>query len=821
MLLFNNQKINPKDKRRFKLFSRTLWIIFIVPVVAVIVLFTLISYGALGFMPSFEELENPKSNLASEVLSSDQSLLGKFYKQNRTVVTFEEISPYLVNALVATEDERFYEHSGIDGKALLRVIWGVATGNRRGGGSTITQQLAKNLFPRDTIRNRSKLSRMFHIGIIKFKEWVTAVKLERNYTKKEIIVMYLNTVPFGHQAFGVKSAARTFFNKSSDSLKVEEAALLIGLLKAPTRFSPRLHPENSIHRRNVVLAQMKRNDFLDKQSFDSLKQIPIKLDYHVQSHKEGLCPYFREYLRTTMTASKPEREDYPDYMYQSFVDDSLEWKTNPLYGWCYKNPKPDGKPYNLYKDGLRIYTTINSSMQRHAERAVAEHIGGTLQHAFYKDITKLKHPPFSWRMKEKDIEKIMYRTMLRSERYRVLKDAGLDSAAIRKNFNTPVEMTVFRWKPIKRNRWGKPKGKLPQNMTEYLDTVMTPMDSILYYKKILRAGFMSMEPQTGYVRAYVGGIDYKHFKYDHVTESRRQVGSTFKPFLYTLAMIDGMSPCYKVANVPQRFFIPNQNKVYEPQYSDSKRKGEMVTLKYGLAMSLNQISAYLMKRYPPQAVIDIARKLGITSPIDPVPSICVGAAEITLSEMVAAYGTYANKGIQVKPLFVTRIEDKNGNVITIFKPEKKEALSEETAYLMIEMMRGVVQIGTSTRIRYRYKLTNDIAGKTGTTNNNSDGWFIGITPNLVSGAWVGGEERSIHFRSTTLGQGANMALPIWARYMKKVYSDKILNVNKERFDEPLFELSVETDCDKYEQQQHENEFDEDDELLNDEGDIFE
>lgn len=771
-------------KQKYKVLITLFWLLYIVPIVFFVILFWRISAGAFGEMPTFEQLENPNSNLASEVYSADRELLGKYYNENRTVVEFKDVSPYLVDALIATEDIRFYEHNGIDGKALLRVAYGLMIGDHKGGGSTITQQLAKNLFPRDTTIYQSKITRAAAMTTTKFKEWITAVKLERNYTKDEILVMYLNTVPFGSNAFGIKSAARTFFNTTPDSLKLEEAAVLVGLVKAPTRYNPVFNYDNSIGRRNVVLSQMKKYNFITAEEYDSLSALPIEVDYKIQTHYRGLSPYFREYLRTAMSAHQPRRENYASWQDQLFYEDSLEWENNPLYGWCNKNFKPDSTPYNLYQDGLRIYTTINATMQRYAEEAVHEHMSEYLQPLFFEKSANNRNGPFSWRLNEEQVDEIIYNSIRRSERYRVLRLAGKDSAQIMENFNTPTRMSVFSWDGD-------------------VDTTMTPVDSILYYKYYLRAGFMSMDPHTGYVKAYVGGIDYRHFKYDHVKLAKRQVGSTFKPFVYTMAMASGYSPCYQVANIPYTVQMPEPQPPYTPQYSSSRLDGEMITLKTGLAMSLNQMSAWVMKQFTPKAVLNIARKMGVRSHIDPVPAICVGSGEVTLYEMVGAYSTYANHGIYTQPIFVSRIEDKNGNVIARFEPHRTEAISDETAYLMLEMMQGVVNYGTAGRLRYRYKMKNQIAGKTGTTNDNSDGWFIGITPDLVSGAWVGGEERSIRFNRTTYGQGANMALPIWALYMQKVYADPQLNISTRNFDKPAYELSIETDCNEY-QQGHDN-----------------
>lgn len=752
----------------------------------------------MGFMPTIEDLQNPRSYLASEIISSDEMLLGTYYRENRIAVSYDEISENLIHALIATEDARFYKHSGIDGLSLFRVLFKtVILRQDAGGGSTITQQLAKNLFPRDTTKNRSFLSRKTYLAFTKFREWVTAVKLERNFTKEEIIALYLNTVTFGSETFGIKSASRAFFNSRPDSLSVEQAATLIGLLKAPSYYSPIRNPERSKNRRNVVLSQMLKYDYLTQTQYDDLSSKDIILDLNIQSHKSGLSPYFREYLRTTMQAIEPVRDDYRKN-YDLFREDSTEWKDNPLFGWCNKNMKPDGTPYNLYKDGIKIYTTINSHMQMYAEDAVNEHIGKTLQPKFFKEQKGRKKAPFAWNVTEEQIQQILTTSMRRSERYRVLKNEGFSNSDIRQMFNKSTKMRVFTW----------------ENAEHIKDTILTPWDSIHYYKYFLNAGFMSMEPQTGYVRAYVGGIDYEHFQYDHVKLAKRQVGSTFKPFLYTLAMMNGLSPCYKVANIPVTIEMPDGQPPYTPKYSENKHEGEMVTLKYGLANSLNQISAWLIKQYTPAAVVNIARTMGVKSRIDPVASLCVGSAEVTLCEMVAAYSAFGNKGMYVEPIFVTRIEDKNGNIITNFKTHKKQAISEETAALMLYLMQGVVDMGTGIRLRYRYGFKNEIAGKTGTTNNNSDGWFIGITPQLINGAWVGGEERSIHFATTQSGEGAAVALPMWAMYMAKVYADPTLGITQDPFDHST-PISVELNCGKLEQKESEEE-----NIKNNEDDFF-
>ncbi|MEI6122782.1 MAG: transglycosylase domain-containing protein [Bacteroidota bacterium] len=757
-------------------YIKILWIIYASIFGFLVLLFTSISIGFFGFMPTFEELENPRSNLASEIYSSDQVLLGKYYIENRSNIHFEDLSPNIVNALIATEDARFTEHAGVDVRSLFRVIWKTIIGRDQGsgGGSTITQQLAKNLFPRDEKPSKLKLVS------IKLREWVTAIKLERNYTKEEIIAMYLNTVDFGNQSFGIKSAARTYFDKTPDSLNIEEAALLVGMLKAPTKYSPTQNPENSIRRREVVLKQMEVYGFISKEQYESSRKKPIDMSrFRVQDHNQGLATYFREYLKTLLNRKKPVEEDYTDP--QSFKEEMDQWDNNPVYGWCNKNQKSDGTPYNVFKDGLRIYTTINSKMQRYAEEAVSEHLGKELQNQFYVHWKGVKKAPYDYRLSEDKINDIILQSVHRSDRYLALKKANISDDKIMKIFNTPVKMKVFSWRGER-------------------DTVMSPLDSVKYYKWFLLAGLMSVETQTGYVKAYVGGINYKYFQFDHVCLAKRQVGSTFKPFVYTVAMQEGeYSPCTKVPNVPVSFDLPNGDK-WEPKNSSDYKEGEMVTLKEALANSINWVSAFLIKRFSPGPVIKVARKMGIKSAIPEVYAICLGVADLSLYEMVGAINTYGNKGVYIEPVFVTRIEDKHGNVLARFGPRTQEAMSEETAFLMTSLMQGVVESGTGGRLRGKYGFTNQIAGKTGTTDNNSDGWFMGAVPNLTTGVWVGCEDRSVHFRSTLLGQGANMSLPIWALYMKKVYADKSLNVStNDKFPRPSKPLSVEIDCNKYNQ----------------------
>ncbi len=729
--------------------SLKFWLIYVLGLGLLITFFVGVSSEWFGPMPTFEELENPKSNLASEIYSADGNLLGTYYIENRSNIHYRELPPHLVHALLAIEDIRFKQHPGVDSKALFRVAYGVLSGDDRGGGSTLTQQLAKNLFPRK--RNPSTL----YLVMTKFKEWVTAIKLERNYSKEEIIAMYLNTVAFGSQSHGIKAASKTFFNKEPDSLNLQEAALMVGVVNAPTWYSPVRNPERALDRRNLVLKQMEKYGYITEEVYDSVSLIPIDMsEYGVMSHTSGMATYLREHLRGT------------------------------LKEWCKDHYKADGTPYDIYKDGLKIYTTINSKMQQYAEEAVVEHLSQDLQPAFYEHWEGYTHAPFDFESDSigKIVESIMELSMKRTERYRLLRNAGKPMDSIKMIFNTPVEMSVFSWDGI-------------------IDTVMTPMDSIRYYKYFLQAGLMSMEPHTGFVRAYVGGIDYMHFQYDHVVQGKRQVGSTFKPFLYTLAMQEGeFTPCSKLPNV-QPIIPLIEGDVWKPRNAATKKLGEEITLKYALATSNNWISGHLIKRYSPQSVIKIARKMGVESYIPPVYSIALGSADLSLYEMVGAFNTFANSGVYVKPTFITHIEDKHGNVVDRFIPEKQEAMSEQTAYLMLELLKGVVQYGTGIRLRYKYGFNNPIAGKTGTTNNQSDGWFMGIVPELSTGVWVGAEERSVHFRTITLGQGANMALPIWALYMQKVYEDESLGISKEDFEKPIGGLQIETDCEKLEQEQ--------------------
>ena len=742
-----------RDISFYKKWIRLFWFVYGFGVIAVFLMFFMIAQGWLGFMPSFEDLENPESLLASEVVSSDGVVLGKYFKENRSSVSYEELSPVLVKALVATEDVRYYSHSGIDLRGLVRVVKGILTADSNsGGGSTISQQLAKMLFPRDNLDNKIQL--IFR----KFKEWVIAVKLEKSYTKEEILAMYLNKYDFLNLAVGIKSAAAVYFNTTPDKLTLEQSALLIGMAKNSSLYNPVRRPELTLQRRNVVLEQMRKYVYISKQERDLAMAQPLGLDYHKVDFKTGLAPYFREYLRVAMNSDKPNRSEYASWQGEKFREDSIDWETNPLYGWCKKNKKVDGSTYNLYRDGLRIVTTIDSRMQRYAEEALTYHLRENLLPSFQKHLRTLKNKPFSNDLPTEEVDRIMDQSIKQTRRYWLAKNSGKSWEEIKKEFNMPVEMSVFSYKGDR-------------------DTLLSPLDSMKYYYSIFRSSFMSMEVKTGHVKAYVGGPDYRHFMYDMVKGGKRQVGSTVKPFLYTLAMQNGMSPCSKVPNVPQQFILPD-GAIWEAKNSgETKFDNKMVTLKWGLAHSVNQVSAWVMKQFNPQSVADIMKKMGVVSPIDPVPSMFLGTSDITLYEMVGAYGTFANKGVYMQPIFVTRIEDRHGNVISTFRPEKHDAIDEQTAYLMVDLMRGVVDAGSGGRLRWSPDyggFKGPIAAKTGTTQNHSDGWFIGITPDLVNGAWTGAELRSIHFEDLQSGQGARMSLPIWGYYMRKVYADKSL-----------------------------------------------
>ena len=732
-----------------------LWSIFILGIVSIILLFWMISKGWLGYLPPLEELQNPRNKYATEVISSDMQLLGRYYRQeNRVGVNYEDISPNMINALIATEDARYYSHTGIDFKSLLRAI---AKMGKAGGGSTITQQLAKQLWS-------PRANNIFERALQKPIEWVIATKLERLYSKEEILTMYLNQFDFLYNAVGIKSAAQVYFSTTPDKLTIEEAAMLVGMCKNPSMYNPRRRPERALNRRNTVLDQMCKYGYLTNQACDSLQALPIEIKYQSVDHKQGLAPYFREYLRQVLTAKEPKKSHYSEWNEHQYEIDMRQWKENPLYGFCNKNHKPDGTPYDLYHDGLRIYTTIDSRMQKYAEEAVSEHMQD-LQKSFFREKRKKSYAPFSMDLTEEDINGIMNRSMRQTDRYRGLKKQGMSESDIRKVFNTPVAMHVFSYNGM-------------------IDTTMTPMDSIRWNKHFLRCGFMSMDAHSGAVKAYVGGPNFTHFQYDMVTSGRRQVGSTIKPYLFTLAMDEGMWPCDSTVN-DSITLIDGNGVAWTPRDDHHANQGEMVTLNWGLEKSSNWITAYLMSLFTPEQLVRMMRSFGIEGPLEPVVSLCLGPCEVSVQEMVDAYTTFPNKGIRVAPMYVTRIEDNNGNVLATFVPKTYEIINETTSYKMIYMLQNVMDHGTGVRARFRYGLKAPMGGKTGTSQNHSDGWFVGFTPSLVSGVWVGGEDRSIHFDNMTAGQGANMALPIWSIYMQKVYADEELGYSvEEQFDIP-------------------------------------
>jgi len=745
------------DDSRKKI-KKYFWRFFYTCIGALVLMFALISIGWLGYLPEIKELQNPINKAATEIYSSDMALLGRFSlaKENRVPINYNEIDKDVINALIATEDVRFYKHSGVDGRALIRVFFGLFTNSNSGGGSTITQQLAKQLYS-------PSASNIFKRALQKPIEWVIAVKLERMYSKEEIIAMYLNQFDFLNNAVGIKSAAQVYFNTTADNLSIEQAATLVGMCKNPSYFNPVRHIERTLGRRNVVFDQMRKADMITREQRDSLSKLPLKLNYKRVDHKEGLATYYREFLRQILMADEPSRSDYADWQKQKYLDDKWAWENNPLYGFCKKNKKPDGSNYNIYTDGLKIYTTIDSRMQRYAEEAVEEHML-KLQKNFFREKRGRSYAPFSRDLSPQEIDDILKRAMRQSERYRLMSDAGMTKSEITKAFNTKTDMQVFSYNGM-------------------IDTTMTPMDSIRYHKHFLRCGFMSMDPSNGYVKAYVGGTNITAFQYDMVSSGRRQIGSTVKPYLYTLAMEEGMSPCDRVLCAP--ITIQTSSGPWTPKNSSSARMGEMVTLRWGLANSNNWISARLMNQYTPETLVKLMQSFGIRGHLDPVVSLALGPCEVSVSEMVDAYTAFPSKGIRVEPLYVTRIEDANGNVIGSFVPKMQEIFSETTAYKMIYLLRSVVDEGTGGRIRSVYGLTMPVGGKTGTTQNNSDGWFMGFTPKLVSGVWVGGEERSIHFDGMAQGQGASMALPIWAIYMKKVYANPELGYRyNDQFDVP-------------------------------------
>ncbi len=741
---------------KYRKFVRFIWIAFAAGTLGVAGIFGAASAGLLGTMPDFRQLENPKTNLATQIISADNTVLGKFYfNDNRTPISYDEIPSSMIDALVATEDERFYSHSGIDFKGTARALFYLGS---KGGGSTITQQLARQLFT--GVRSRNKLEAV----IQKIKEWVIAIRLERRYTKSEIITMYLNIYDFNYNADGIRSASAIYFSKMPKEMSLSESAMLVGMLKNSSLYNPLRRPELVRERRNIVYQQMLRNNLIDQKEKDSLAALPIEVDFNPQSHREGIATYFRAYLQKFMRS------------------------------WIANNPKEDGSSYNLYLDGLSIYTTIDSRLQTYAEQAVGAHMS-TLQKEFFRQNSEAFNPtaPFL-EIKDDEIERIMEQAKQRSERWRKMKARGIDEAGILASFDEPTEMEVFGWNGD-------------------IDTVMTPTDSIRYYKHFLRAGMMSMEPQSGHVKAWVGGINYRHFQFDHVMQGKRQIGSTFKPFVYATAIDQlKLSPC---DSLPDGYYCVEPAKfgahdAWCPKNSGDRYIGKR-TLKNALANSVNTISARLIDKVGPRPVANLARNLGVTSYIPSVPAIALGSADLSVYEMVGAYSSFANKGIYVKPVLVTRIEDKNGTVIYQATPETKDVLSEESAYVTLKLLEGVTEAGSGIRLRhvgadktnpifrdivtgYPYAFENPIAGKTGTTQNQSDGWFIGMVPNLATGVWVGGEDRATHFETITYGQGATMALPIWASYMKACYADSTLTVSQEPFEAPAY-VSIPLDCD--------------------------
>ena len=738
-----------------KTFAIWFWGIIALGIVSIVVLFWMITKGWLGYLPPLDELQNPKNKFATEIISSDMQLLGRYYRnENRVSVEYTDISQNMINALIATEDVRFYDHTGVDVKSLMRAV--IMLG-KAGGGSTLTQQLAKQLWS-------PRANNIFERALQKPIEWVIATKLERLYSKEEILTMYLNQFDFLYNAVGIKSAAQVYFSTTPAELTIEQAAMLVGMCKNPTLYNPRRRPENALNRRNTVLNQMCKYDYITEQMCDSLKQLPIELQYQSVDHKQGIAPYFREYLRQMLTAKEPKKSNYSEWNKLQYEIDLRQWEENPLYGFCNKNHKPDGTPYDLYQDGLRIYTTIDSRMQQYAEEAVSEHIQA-LQKSFFREKRKKSYAPFSQDLTPEDIDAIMNRSMRQTDRYRALKKQGMSETNIKQVFNSAVPMRVFSYNGL-------------------IDTIMTPMDSIRWNKHFLRCGFMSMDAHSGAVKAYVGGPNFEHFQYDMVTSGRRQVGSTIKPYLFTLAMDEGMWPCDSTVN-DSITLIDGNGVAWTPRDDHFANQYEMVTLNWGLEKSSNWITAYLMSLFTPEQLVRIMRSFGIEGQLDPVVSLCLGPCEVSVKEMVDAYTTFPNKGIRVEPLYVTRIEDNNGNILATFTPKTYEIISETTSYKMIYMLRNVMDHGTGVRARFRYGLKAPMGGKTGTSQNHSDGWFVGFTPSLVSGVWVGGEDRSIHFDNMAAGQGANMALPIWSIYMQKIYANPELGYSEEeQFDVP-------------------------------------
>ncbi len=750
-----SKKSKAKKSSWAKTTVKYLWIAFVAGFIGFILFVWMVSVnflGLFGALPDFKALENPDSELASELYSADGLLLGTYFRENRTPVTYEELAPNLVDALIATEDIRFEDHSGIDFKAMARVfVKSIILQQDAGGGSTLSQQTAKNLFKTRTAESQGTLSSVpgLRMLIIKTKEWIVATQLERAYTKNEILTLYLNTSEYGSNAYGIKTAAQTFFNKDPDELDIQESAVLVGLFKAPTYYSPVYNPENSLRRRNTVLGLMRNNGFISEAEFDSLHILPIELDYKVANQNQGMATYLREIIKAD------------------------------LLRWTKENLKSDGSSYDLFGDGLKIYTTVDSRMQRYAEEAVDEHMA-ELQEKFYAEM-RGRDP---WVDNDnKVIPNFIETAVRRTEAYRLLRNRyGEETDSIQAKLNEPKRMKIFSW-----------EGEI--------DTVMSSMDSLRYYKKLLQAGFMSMDPSTGHIKAWVGGIDHKYFKFDHVKRGKRQPGSTFKPFVYAAAIENGYSPCYSVVDQPVEVFIPGQP-AWSPANADGKFTYEKMSIRRAMAMSVNSITAYMMKKLSPRIVVETAKRLGVMSDLEEVPSLALGVNDVSIFEMVGAFGTFVNRGEYTMPFYIDRIEDKNGNVIQQFTPRKRPAMSEEHAYLMTYMLRGGFEEagGTSQGVPYELREGNELGGKTGTTQNASDGWYMGISKDLVSGTWVGGDDRAIHFRSWIAGQGGRTARPIWVKYMAKVYDDESLGYTKGPFPRPERPLSIEIDCDLYEQE---------------------
>lgn len=746
-----------------KILKITFWSLFVAPFALLFTLILLVMFNVFGKLPTFEELESPKSNIATDLIADDGTLLGQYFVHNRSFVDYNELSPNLVDALVSTEDSRFTSHSGIDFRSLLRVgVRTILLGERQGGGSTISQQLAKNLFPRQSSAGDGKIKRTFKLIIFKLKEWVTATRLEYNYTKEEIIVMYLNIVEYGSNSYGIKSAAQTFFNKLPSEVTVEEAAMLVGVVNAPSKYSPIRNPKNALSRRNTVIRRMGTNKIITKNETDSICEIPINLIYNVASHNDGEATYFRSMIQKYMNANEPKRSNF--YTKWDFNREKELWNSDPLYGWCKKNSKADGTPYNIYRDGLRIYTTLNPKMQQYAEEAMTEHLREVVQPNFDAEI-KVKNTIFS-DIEPEAIKEIIWHSIRNSRRYSKLPENERDEDSVLREFNKPVKMRVFSY--------SNPVG---------IDTLMTPYDSIIYHKSILRSSFVAMNPNNGEVKAYIGGNNFRYFKYDMVKQGKRQVGSTIKPFIYTFAIDHlGYNPCSPVPNSPVTIsgWTPKEAGVTPP-----KQDGEIRPLWWGLAKSRNNFSAWITRQSNYKAMADLMYKLGMKSYIAPVPSMCLGPSDITLYEMVGAYNTFVNRGIHTRPSFVTHIEDRHGNVISSFTSPSNDAISESSAYSILSILQKVTTVGgTGASLRWAPGLRGEMGGKTGTTNDGSDGWFIGVAPKLVAGVWVGGENPSIHPEKDS--EGSRLALPIFAKFMRKVHADKSLGITpRDKFRRPV------------------------------------